>query len=465
MAMDNYLHDLEKNRSQDSESSSDSVASSQQPLEPSSAKEKSIVHITTTTSHTSSLSEDELKDNASSKVPDGGWLAWSQVLAAHLINAMTWGYAATFGVYQLYYVETLSLPSSQVSWIGSVQTFLTFAVCALSGRLADAGHARATAIVGCALAVLGTFMTSLATRYWQLFLAQGVCTGIGLGIAFMPAVSVTSSYFDANRAFALSVAAVGSSVGSVIFPAVVQYLTPQIGFPWAVRCSAFVALVVCILACAILRPRVTPRASAPWVEWAAFKEKAYVIFTVGSFLNFYAIYFGLFYINSFARNIIGFSTTDSVGLLLITNAIGIPTRPFVGWIANRFFGPINVFIVATAFVAVMFFSWTAVASRGAMYAYSALFGIAISANQGTFVSALASMTPDATKMGIRFGMVETLSSFATLAGPPTAGAIIDNSGGKYLWAQVWGGSVMAAAALVFCGSRVSQTGWRWMVKI
>lgn len=230
--------------------------------------------------------------------PDGGLRAWSQVLAAHLINTMTWGYAATFGVYQLHYEQTTGLPSSQISWIGSIQIFLTFATCAISGRLSDAGYARATVAVGSLLAVFGTFMTSLATTYWQVFLAQGVCTGLGLGIAFMPAVSVASSYFKRNRAFALAIAAVGTSVGSLIFPSTIQYLIPQVGFPWAVRCAAFVALVITGAANLLLRPYLPPRKTGPLIEWAAFKELPYVLFTLGAFLNFYALYFGFFYVSA-----------------------------------------------------------------------------------------------------------------------------------------------------------------------
>ena len=230
--------------------------------------------------------------------PDGGWAAWSQVLAAHLINTTTWGYPATFGVYQLYYVEHLGLPASQVSWIGSVQVFLTFAMCAVSGRLSDAGYARQTVAVGCFFSVFGSFMTSVASEFWQIFLAQGVCTGFGLGLSFMPAISVTASYFDKNRSFALAIAAVGTSVGSLIFPSTVQYLTPEVGFQWAVRCAAFIALAVCTAACFLLKPYVPPRTAGPWIEWNAFRELPYVLFMLGSFLNFYAMYFGLFYVSS-----------------------------------------------------------------------------------------------------------------------------------------------------------------------
>ena len=161
--------------------------------------------------------------------PDGGLRAWTQVLVGHLINALTWGFPASFDVYQLHYSEVLLLPPSQVSWIGSVQGFLTFFISAFSGRAADAGYARHTVFAGTTLLVFGTFMTSLATKYWQIFLAQGICTGIGMGVIFMPAVTVVGTYFAKRKVMALATSAAGSGTGSVIFPSIVQYLTPKIG--------------------------------------------------------------------------------------------------------------------------------------------------------------------------------------------------------------------------------------------
>lgn len=161
--------------------------------------------------------------------PDGGLRAWSQVLAGHLINCLTWGFAASFGVYQLHYTETLGLPPSQISWIGSIQIFLTFSISAFSGRSADAGYAHHAVAAGSSLCVIGTFMTSLADKYWQIFLAQGLCTGLGMGIMYMPAVTVVGTYFARKRTMALAIGAAGGGTGSVIFPAIVQYGTPHIG--------------------------------------------------------------------------------------------------------------------------------------------------------------------------------------------------------------------------------------------
>jgi MFS family permease len=161
--------------------------------------------------------------------PDGGLRAWLQILAGHLINALTWGYAASFGVYQLYYTTTLDLPPSQVSWIGSIQIFLTFFVGTVSGRSADAGYAQWTVLLGSTLLVLGTFLTSVARTYWQIFLAYGLCTGLGMGILYMPAVAVIGSYWQKRKSMALGMAASGSGTGAIIFPLVVQNLQHQIG--------------------------------------------------------------------------------------------------------------------------------------------------------------------------------------------------------------------------------------------
>ncbi|RKU44932.1 hypothetical protein DL546_004416 [Coniochaeta pulveracea] len=397
--------------------------------------------------------------------PDGGLTAWTQVLAGNFVNCISWGIPATFGVYQLHYIDTLALPSSQISWIGSIQLFLTFLTCVFSGRAADAGYVKSTLVLGTVLVLLGTFTTSVATTYWQIFLAQGVCTGLGLGTMFMPPITVINSYFKRRRAFALSVSAMGTGLGSVVFPAVVQYLIPKVGFGWAVRCSGFVALVICGIAVVVLKPRLQPRKKGPLVEWTAFKEGPYMLFMTGCFLFFWALYFGFFYINVYARNVIGFDTVSSVQLLLIMNGLSVPARPITGYLADHVLGPINTFAIATLVQAGMVFAWIGIHTRADMYVFAVFFGFANGASQGVFVGSLASLTEDPTKMGTRFGMVCTVVAFATLAGPPTAGAIIDRDGGRYIWAQVWAGLVIGVGSLTLAAARYKKTGPRLLMKI
>lgn len=232
--------------------------------------------------------------------PDGGFIAWAQVVVGFLTNAVTWGFPTMFGVYQHYYISTTGMDATAVPWIGSVQIFLAYFMCTVSGRLSDAGYAKSTLLAGATLAVLGTLATSFCTQFWQVMLAQGICTGLGLGLTATVSVPAISSYFQKKRSIALSISTTGTSVGGGIFPAIVQYLMPKIGFAWAVRCAALVAFVLLANAYVLLKPRPVRRGRGekePMVDWAAFKELPYNLLAVSSFLFYWAAYFAFYYVS------------------------------------------------------------------------------------------------------------------------------------------------------------------------
>jgi MFS family permease len=123
--------------------------------------------------------------------------------------------ANTFGVFQAYYSTTL-LPTStpsEISWIGSIQAFLLLFVGVIGGRALDAGYYNTLFVTGAFLEVFGVMMTSISTKYYQVFLAQGITVGIGSGIIFTCGVSIVGTYFSTRRAFAMGLVSSGSSVG------------------------------------------------------------------------------------------------------------------------------------------------------------------------------------------------------------------------------------------------------------
>jgi len=166
----------------------------------------------------------------------------------------------------------------------------------------------------------------------------------------------------------------------------------------------------------------------------------------------------------YAEDVLGFSPSSSATLLILATALGIPTRPLVGLIADYSIGAMNTFIAALLFLGAAHFMWVAVATPAAMYGFVVLFGLANGMAQGVWIGCLAAMTKDRSKMGVRFGMVCTITAFATLAGPPTASAVIGASG-VYMWAQIWAGVVIVLGALSVAAGRVYQVGWKIGVKI
>ena len=160
---------------------------------------------------------------------------------------------------------------------------MLFFVGTFAGRLADAGYFRQVFLAGTIIQLIGIFMTSLCKHYWQVFLAQGVCMGLGNGLLFCPTMSTVSTYFSTRRSLAMGIAAAGSGTGGMVFPAMVQQLLPRIGFPWTIRAVGFIQMA-CLTVCSIgMKPRTIPRRGGAFVEWASFREAPYTFFAIGMF--------------------------------------------------------------------------------------------------------------------------------------------------------------------------------------
>jgi MFS family permease len=221
------------------------------------------------------------------------------VLMGHLMNFNTWGYINSYGIFEAYYISNLGVSASAVAWIGSIQIFLLCFVGAFSGRALDAGYYRHVMIGGCFLQVFGIFMTSLSSKYWQLFLAQGLCQGLGNGLLFSPTLALVSTYFVKKRSLAVAIVAGGSGTGGIVFVLLAQHLLPSLGFPWTLRIMGFVALCNAVVIVLLSRPRLPPRKAGPLLEFSAFKEIPFLLFVIGMFLTLWPVYFDFDYVSPF----------------------------------------------------------------------------------------------------------------------------------------------------------------------
>lgn len=391
--------------------------------------------------------------------PDGGAKAWTQAIMAHFVICSTWGFISSFGVFQTYYESTLSVSASAISWVGSMQVFLLFAVSTFTGRALDAGYFRLIFGCGCVMQLIGVFTTSACKNYWQLFLAQGICTGLGNGLQFCPTVGLVSTYFSTKKSFAIAIGAAGSATGGMIFPAIVRQLLPSIGFGWTVRVLGFVILALDIATFSTLRTRLPPRRSGAIVEWSAFKEPTYMLFVLGMFFNFWGLYFAFYYVGAFARSHVGLSYQNSIDLLILMNGVGMIGRLVPAFLADRYCGPLNVLLPVTAGCALLIYCWAAVHERAGLYAFACIYGLFAAGIQSLWPATLASLTTDMTKVGTRTGMGFTIVSVATLTGSPLGGALVNKDHGNYLYAQMWAASTFAVGLILMSIARVWKSGW------
>ena len=82
-----------------------------------------------------------------------------------------------------------------------------------AGIMLDRGHLRLLIALGTLFEVGGLFATAQCSKYWQIFLAQGVCVGLGSGLLGLTSVAVIPLYWKRKKMIATGIAATGSSLG------------------------------------------------------------------------------------------------------------------------------------------------------------------------------------------------------------------------------------------------------------
>lgn len=223
-----------------------------------------------------------------SAIPDGGAVAWLQVVGGFSVLFNTWGNLNTFGIFQTYYEsgDLFKANSSDIAWVGAVQAALLLSFGLISGPLYDRGYLRPLLIFGSICTCLAYFMLSLCHELWQVVLAQGFLVGIGGGCIFVPAVALVPTYFKKRLGLALGITAAGSSMGGVIYPIVFYRLIDRIGFGWTCRAIGFISLGTLIVPCVVMKMRVKPPRARAVFDPTAFKDPVFLLLVFGLFLGF-----------------------------------------------------------------------------------------------------------------------------------------------------------------------------------
>ncbi|KAG9311915.1 MFS general substrate transporter [Chiua virens] len=366
--------------------------------------------------------------------PDGGLKAWSVILGTCLATGAALGYVTAWGIFQKYYEEVL-LPNespSDIAWIGSVQvslvnTALCFLPGLIAGRLFDLGYFKIPFFLASCFLILCTFLVAECTEWWQLFLLQGLGTGLACGMVFGLTMGVVPHWFSKRRGLALGISSIGSSVGGTIFPIAAQNLIAEIGFKWTIRTFGFIVMFMLGIAILTIDRRLPPvNVKGGLFNWAALKNPAYGFYCISGVVTFLGLYTVLTYIPLSAVQA-GVSNDFALYLTAFANAASAVGRISCGYLADRV-GAMNVMIPFTILVAVMTFVWPFVTSQGGLIAVALIYGFAY----GTYISLcpvpVMAMGPTG-DVGRRIGLFLSFIAFGALAGTPLSGAINSATGG------------------------------------
>lgn len=399
--------------------------------------------------------------------PNGGFVAWLQVAAGFMIFFSTWGMVTAYSVFQTYYEagEPFKASSSNISWIGSIQCFLLQVMGLVAGPIYDRGYLRHLLVTGSFLVVFGLMMLSLCKEYWQALLSQAFCVGIGAGLLFVPTVSVIPTYFTTQIGLAIGIASSGSSLGGVIYPIVLSRLIPQIGFPWAVRVLSFIALVTFIIPVAFMRMRVRSPKPRAVVDWSAWRDAPYMVFSLGLLIVFIGNVVLIFYISYYPAERRYTDRSLAFYITAIFNAGSVIGRILPNALSDRI-GVFNTMAPFTIILGVTILCLLGVNNSAGLIVEAIVTGIFSGVVVALPPVCFRMLTENKSMIGTRSGQGFAIGGLGLLIGGPSAGAILGTTG-SLNWTGLWvyGGVTACAAGVVFAVVRVMRSGLNMKAKV
>jgi MFS family permease len=303
-------------------------------------------------------------------------------------------------------------------------------------------------------------MTSLSTRYYQILLSQGICTSLGMSAIYVPATALLAGWFDKKRGMAYGIATSGSSLGGVILPIMISRLIPQVGFPWAMRSSAFLVLGLLAIANMTVASRLPPdpKPMSRQAILGPFFDLKLMLVNVGFLLMTFGVFVPINYITVESLTH-GVTFELSQYLIATMNAGSLFGRIFAGLVAD-FFGAYNTFISVSALAGVLVLALYIPASNSAaVFAFSVLFGFTTGAYIALLAPLVVKISP-LSEAGYRIGLLFCLSSVSGLVTNPIAGTIIERWHGDYTGMKIFSGVMLLAGTALVLLARLLATGWR-----
>ncbi|CAG7976083.1 unnamed protein product [Penicillium salamii] len=408
-------------------------------------------------------SRESSKDN---KYPEGGLQAWSVVLGAWCAMIPSMGLLNSLGILHAWTRahQLKDYSESSIGWIFGAYGFFLYLAGAQAGPIFDAFGPRYVVIPGSIGTVASLLCLSFSKEYYQIFLSFSVLGGLSACTLFTPAVSAVGHWFQIRRGWATGVACTAGGVGGVIFPLIILFAAPKVGFGWAIRIIALLSAILCTVACLLLKTRLpsNTRAGAT-VDFRALKDIKYASTTAAIFLVEFAVFIPITYIASYGVHQ-GLKDTMAYLLIPFLNLGAIPGRFLPGLIADRV-GRFNVMVLTSLICSLLTLALWLEASNNlpSIICYAVLFGF--------WSGAAISLTPVCISQvcatedyGKRNGTTFTIVSAGTLVGIPIAGAIQERDGGEYGGLIVFGGVLYLTATVAFVVARGICAGWSLKTK-
>ncbi|KAH8818472.1 major facilitator superfamily domain-containing protein [Hyaloscypha sp. PMI_1271] len=394
--------------------------------------------------------------------PEGGRRAWLVVFGSWCALFSSLGLMNTMGAFQAYISthQLKHLDVAVVGWIFSLYAFLTFGAGLFVGPLFDKYGPKWLVLSGSVLVVLSMDLIGNCVEFWQFIICFSLLGGIGSALLFSPSIAIIGHYFNRRRGYATGIAATGGAFGGILYPLIIQLVTPSTSFLWSTKLIALISLILCGFATVFMQPLQAPGPTASaWPSLLILRRPAFSLTVLGVFLLEFALFVPLTYITSYSRSM-GFSSSVSSAVLPVLNVGSVFGRCLPGYFAD-IYGRYNIAILAIILTAFSVFDiWLPFGhTPPGLVIFALLFGLSSGSSISLTPVCVGQLCP-VEQYGRYYSTCFSIVSIGCLTGVPLAGMILDADGGIYRGLILFVGGCYAGGLVAFTWARLMATNWR-----
>ncbi|GAP88482.1 putative major facilitator superfamily transporter protein [Rosellinia necatrix] len=323
-----------------------------------------------------------LHRNAEFSLPpvDSGKEAWLFLAACFVVDALIWGYAFSFGVFQDYYSQHAPFATSgNIAVIGTTAVGVLYlaspvvlGLCRLYPH-----HTRFATPVGLLVTSLALALASLASSTDALIVLQGALYAVGGAMAYCPTILYIDEWFVARKGMAYGMVWSGEGLASAVIPLILQRLLARFGHETTLRASGVAIFLICAPLSFFIKPRLPPSqttAMRPWGLKFLFSS-LFVPYQLGNLVQGTGHFIPGIYLPTYARTVFGASGFLSALTVLLINVATTVGCVIMGTLTDRLPATTCIVISSAGATIGVFIIWGLSSSLAVLYAFCVVYGL------------------------------------------------------------------------------------------
>ncbi|KAL1628510.1 hypothetical protein SLS56_005855 [Neofusicoccum ribis] len=386
---------------------------------------------------------ESLVDRYESQLPpvDGGKDAWLFLAACFLIEALVWGFAFTFGVFQDYYSthepfigeKNIAVIGTMAMGIMYLDLPIVFAVLQAFPRFK-----RYATGIGLVIMCLGLGLSSFSRTTTHLILTQGIFYALGGSLAYSPTILYMDEWFAKRKGLAFGIMwasasppptlslisantpQAGTGLSGVVLPLVMQELLNNWGFATTLRIWAVACFILTAPLTFYVKPRlpISQAARKRSFNLSFLYRSPFALLQAGNILEALGFFLPNIYLPAYARSALGASPLLASLTVVLFNVASVFGCVLMGLVVDRLPVTTCILISTAGATAGVFLLWGFASGLPLLYVFCVFYGLFA----GSFTSTWPGIMRDVTAR--MRGAVDPGMVFACLAAGRGIGNVV-----------------------------------------